>query len=173
MVKHSKITLDLSEVLKWEWSLHSCQDYLYPMSLIWSIVTGKKKDALNWKIRIEGWGMLEQFISNLNGLGTRPPDKPQGLTLLFAPFEMYFHFEKGIRPKRSCCSISPRKESGKGYWINAKKPLSRFNGKSCLPFPWDPKRGVDNLNSYRNVNGIDKDEDVQRGRKHFKSFEWS
>ncbi|PFX15080.1 hypothetical protein AWC38_SpisGene20718 [Stylophora pistillata] len=33
------------------------------------------------------------------------------------------------------------------------------------------ERGVANIHSYRNVNGIDKDEDVQRGRKHFKSLE--
>ena len=131
----------------------------------------------NWKILIEGWGTLEQFTSNLNGLGTRPPDKPQGARLrtyaAICALWNVFPFWKWIRPKRPCCSISLRKESGKGYWINAKKPLSRFNGKSCLPFPWDLKRGVDNLNSCRNVNGFDKDEDVQRGRKHFKSFEWS
>ena len=40
MVKHSKITLDLSGVLKWAWPLHSCLDYLYPMSLIWKNLMG-------------------------------------------------------------------------------------------------------------------------------------
>ena len=34
MVKCTKITLDFSGALKWVWSLYSCQDYLYPVSLI-------------------------------------------------------------------------------------------------------------------------------------------
>lgn len=92
----------------------------------------------------------------------------------FQTFENYvFPLWKWIRCERSCGSISPREESGKRYWVDAKKALSRSNGKSCLPFSWNLKRRrVDNADSYSNVNGLDKDEDVQRGPQHFESFEW-
>lgn len=84
-----------------------------------------------------------------------------------------FKFENGSDPIDLVAQFCQEKKVAKDIGLTQRSHFLGLIENLCLSFPWNPKRGVDNLSFYRNVNGIDKDEDVQRGRKHFKQFEGS